>query len=428
MDKNRDIQSRSWYRLDNAALIYPAIESTFPSLVWRIAATLDREVEPLRLKQALKNVMPRFPYFATRLKRGFFWFYLEANDSDFIIYEDPKYPCIGIDYKKNRGYLFTLKRFGKRIALEAFHAFTDGGGGTIFLNNIVAEYLRLDGEDIPPAPDCNIFDLAEPAPLEEYEDCYHKYYSPEIKKLPILPAAYHFSGTLEREFDRLHNLTGHMSVSALSKVSKEFGATITEYMLAVYFSVIQDVQREEGKTGVIRIPVAANLRNIFECRTMRNFSYIVNVEIDTRLGVYDFEEILSAIRSQMKAGLTKKSVVKGFSANVNTEKNLFLRMTPLFLKVPVMTFVYSLSGDKQCTSAFSNLGKVKLPDSMKPHVLYYTCNTMPSSLSPVSLTSIGYGDEMCMSFTSRIKEREIERKFFTALVKAGIRVRIESND
>ena len=103
-------------------------------------------------------------------------------------------------------------------------------------------------------------------------------------------------------------------------------------------------------------------------------------------------------------------------------------MTPLFLKVPVMTFVYSLSGDKQCTSAFSNLGKVKLPDSMKPHVLYYTCNTMPSSLSPVSLTSIGYGDEMCMSFTSRIKEREIERKFFTALVKAGVKVRVESND
>ena len=428
MDKNRDLPSRSWYRLDNAALIYPAIESTFPSLVWRIAVTLDREIEPLRLKQALRNVMPRFPYFATRLRRGFFWFYLEANDSDFIIYEDPKYPCIGIDYKKNRGYLFTLKRFGKRIALEAFHAFTDGGGGTIFLNNIVAEYLRLDGEDVPPDPACNIFDLAQTAPAEEYEDCYHKYYSPAIKKLPFLPAAYHFSGTLEREFDRLHSIHGHMSVAELSALSKRHGATITEYMLAVYFSVIQEIQLGEGKSGIIRIPVAANLRNIFGCRTMRNFSYIVNVEIDTRLGRYAFPEILDAVRLQMKAGLTEKSVVKGFSANVNTERNLFLRMTPLFLKIPVMTFVYSLSGDKQCTSAFSNLGRVRLPDSMRKFVRYYTCNTMPSSLSPVSLTAIGYDDEMCMSFTSRIREREIERMYFTALVRAGIRVRIESND
>ena len=428
MDKNRDLQSRSWFRLDNAALIYPAIESTFPSLVWRIAVTLDREVDPLRLKNALKRVMPRFPYFSTRLKRGFFWFYLEHNDSDFIIYEDPKYPCIGIDYRKNRGYLFTLKHFGKRIALEAFHAFTDGGGGTVFLNNIVAEYLRLDGEEIPFAPEFDVFDLSEPAPVEEYEDCYHKYYSPAIKKLPILPAAYHFSGTLEREFDRLHNITGHLSVSELSRLAKSYGATVTEYMLAVYFSVIQEIQRDEGKTGVIRIPVAANLRRIFGCRTMRNFSYIVNVEIDTRLGEYEFEEILHEIQTQLKAGLTRKNVVKGFSANVNTEKNLFLRMTPLFLKIPAMTFVYSLSGDKQCTSAFSNLGKVNLPESMRPFVRYYTCNTMPSSLSPVSLTSIGYGDSLCISFTSRIREREIEKKFFTAFVKAGVKVRIESND
>ncbi len=65
-----------WYKLDNAAKIYPAISSPSKSSVFRVAVLLKSDVDPAILQEALSVTLPRFPTLAVKMKKGLFWYFL----------------------------------------------------------------------------------------------------------------------------------------------------------------------------------------------------------------------------------------------------------------------------------------------------------------------------------------------------------------
>lgn len=67
---------KNWFRLDNAAILYPAAATKKWSSVFRLSAEMDQEVDPSILQQALNNILPRFPTMKVRVRNGFFWSYL----------------------------------------------------------------------------------------------------------------------------------------------------------------------------------------------------------------------------------------------------------------------------------------------------------------------------------------------------------------
>ena len=69
-----------WMRLDNAALIFPAIRNSRWVNTFRISAELTDTVDPAVLAQAVKDLKPRFPSFYVRLGTGVFWYYLQQID------------------------------------------------------------------------------------------------------------------------------------------------------------------------------------------------------------------------------------------------------------------------------------------------------------------------------------------------------------
>ena len=68
-----------WWRLDNAAKIFPSTSSAHDSKVFRFFCELKEEVEPAALQTALDRTMERFPLYRCVLKRGWFWYYLEDS-------------------------------------------------------------------------------------------------------------------------------------------------------------------------------------------------------------------------------------------------------------------------------------------------------------------------------------------------------------
>ena len=52
---------KQWYRLDNAALIFPAIIRKNWNNVFRVSATLKEPVDPEVLNRAIAELKPRFP-------------------------------------------------------------------------------------------------------------------------------------------------------------------------------------------------------------------------------------------------------------------------------------------------------------------------------------------------------------------------------
>ena len=83
---------KQWYRLDNAALIFPAIIRKNWNNVFRVSATLKENVDPDLLNQAIADLAPRFPTFFVRLRAGFFWYYLQRTEKPVQARPDYAYP------------------------------------------------------------------------------------------------------------------------------------------------------------------------------------------------------------------------------------------------------------------------------------------------------------------------------------------------
>ena len=73
LGKEGSRMGRIWMPLDNAALIFPAIRRKNWNNVFRESVTLTEDVDPQLLQRAVDELMPRFPSFYLRLRRGVFW-------------------------------------------------------------------------------------------------------------------------------------------------------------------------------------------------------------------------------------------------------------------------------------------------------------------------------------------------------------------
>lgn len=144
-----------WYRLDNAGVLYSALQREKYSPVYRFSAVLSQPVDPTVLQRAVDRTMPRFPGFRVRMKPGVFWHYFEPNDSPGpFVRPDMSNPCQPIRFREDNGWLVRFFYYQSRISLEVFHAVSDGAGALTFFRTLLAIYLRELGHPIPAAPAC----------------------------------------------------------------------------------------------------------------------------------------------------------------------------------------------------------------------------------------------------------------------------------
>mgnify|MGYP001167228678 FL=1 len=420
--------NKTWMKLDNAAKIYPAAKRRNWTALFRLSARLTEPVDPVALRAALESCAKRFPTFTLRLRRGLFWYYLEHIDGIPEIQRDVANPCVRMDLRENRGFMFRVRYFENTIAVEIFHVLTDGTGGFVFLKTLVAEYLRIKyGAVIPRGTE--ILDCSEAPKRDELEDAFFKY-----AKGHTAPrgesSAYYLKGTLERP-DVIHITNAQMPLDVLLAKAKEKKVTLTEYLTAVLIMAIDKVQRAEGKPQrklkPVKICVPINLRKFYPTHTLRNFSNYTNPGIDPRYGIFNFDEVLSVVHHHMGSEVTEKKLNAKISTNVQVEKVRVLRLMPLFIKNIAMKMTFKFVGDRQTSSSISNLGAVRLPPEMEQYVTRMDIILGPLSRNRVIAAMLSYRGIVYFNFTRVIKETVIEREFFRMLVKLGVPVRIESN-
>ena len=163
--KNKD---RIWYRLDNAAILYPSIQSDRITTMFRLSATLTEPVEPSILQSALIKIIERFPYYRVKLNKGLFWYYLEHNPKTPRIQKDVQYPCGRLSPILNRNFLFRVCYYNCRIAVEFCHALTDETGAVTLLKALVYKYLKDAGKKL--SDSTGILTIDEKPDKEEFED------------------------------------------------------------------------------------------------------------------------------------------------------------------------------------------------------------------------------------------------------------------
>ncbi len=416
-----------WMKLDNAAKIYPAAKRRNWNNTFRLSTTLNEPVNRDILRLALDTTIHRFPSIAAKLRRGTFWYYLEELSRAPEIEDERHYPLMHMPIEEIRRCALRVLVYNNRIAVEFYHALTDGNGGLVFLKSLIAEYLERRYSVKIPATD-GVLDRTEEPSEEELADSFLEH-SGDISKSRSEPNSYRLSGIPER--DGFINLTTFMiSSDELRACSKSYGVTVTAFLASALICAITEIQerqfpRRAQKPVKILLPV--DLRKIYGSRTLRNFSLYITPGIDPRMGKWEFSEVCKSIHHQMGVGITKKEMTARMTKNVNSEKAMILRVMPLFVKNIAMKMVYNAVGEKKACLDMSNLGLVTVPEEMKRYVERMDFIIGPLPETPYNCAVVTYNGQVNISIVRSVRKPELELAFFEQLRDLGIHVKVESN-
>lgn len=422
---------RNWFKLDNAAILFPTFASGTISTLFRLSMSLDEPIRLSTLEEALARVHPSFPYFNVELHAGAFWYYFEMISRPPRVLPDSKYPCMNLRLRDRGRYLFRVRAYDRRVAVEFSHILTDGTGASIFLKSLVAEYLRLRGAMI--AEDPTIFRPGRVPEDEEFEDAFKRWCDPGLPWPEKEGRAFHLPSALERR-GVYRVVSGVMPLGPLLSLARERRVSLTEFLAAVQVAALQDLweglsprERRRGP-ALLKLMVPINLRKPFPSKTMRNFSLFALPGIDRRLGHYEFEEIVAEVHHSMRLEGTPRNVARQIARNVTSTRNAFVRALPLFLKVLGGRALYKSFGELLYSSCLTNLGAIELPEGMRERVTRVDFVSAPAPLTRSNCAMLSYGGKVYLSFGRLARESEFERLFFTRLRRLGIAVKLESND
>ena len=420
-------KERPWYKLDNAAILYSALQREEYSAVYRFSAVMEERVDPAALQRAVERTMPRFPGFGVRIKKGAFWYYFEPNPAPGpFVKEDIANPCQPIRFREDNGWLVRFYYYERRISIEVFHALSDGGGALVFFRTLLAVYLGEMGHPISKTP--GLLDVDEPPRREELEDAYARYATVRPRRARLEGKAYPNTGTAE-PFYTLNVTMGFVPVDALKARAKSYGVSITEYLSAALIRVILDNQARENprKPLPVALAIPIDLRRWFPTQTLRNFILTARPCIDPALGEYTFGEIASQVHHYLRLHINRQEMQALLTGNVRFQTNPLLQIIPIWLKNPVMALSYRLAGCRPYSATYTNPGAFWVPPEMAPHIRRMEVILGQATSPKVHCASISYGNIMCITFAGTERETATERDFFRFLVKEGIHVKVESN-
>ncbi len=413
-----------WDKLDNTALIFPVIAGEGATNVYRISVSLNEEIQPELLQEALDIVLPKFNGFNMRLRTGVFWYYFEENGKPAPrVVPETQFPCRYIRANKNNRYMFRVTYYKCRINLEVFHVLADGMGGMTFIRELTYQYLRL----VHPQLREQASDSLSDATSLNREDSFVKNYKRSkpsgfkrekayLIKLDKLPAG---------EFGVMHGL---INIPEIKQVARnKYNASINEYLVALFAwaTYVQCLNKMPTKKP-IRIAVPVNLRPYFNSVTTKNFFVPVSAEFHPTKDDYTFEEVVEIIKESLHKQINKEHLEDLFSYSVSNQKNNLLRIVPLPLKNIVMRYVYNQSALAN-TTTITNVGQVEVEPLYEPYINMIRSFIPMSKGQSIKGTINSYKDTLVLTFSSTLSDTSVQRGYFRKMAEDGINVRVETN-
>ncbi len=417
-----------WLRLDNAAKIFPASMRRGWSNVFRISVSFHEKVDPAALERAVERVTERFPSVCVRLGSGLFWYYLEEGKTPPEIKQESCQPLLPMTKREMRRCTVRILWYENRIAVEFFHAVTDGGGGSLFVKTLAAQYLEEKyGQAIPAT--CGVLDVNKKPEKEELEDSFLRY-AGSYPASRSTDGAYRLTGTPEPD-GFLHVTCASIPVKEILDLARKKGVSITALLSACLAVSIAKIQRERvspSRERAVRVQIPVNLRKVFPSKTLRNFVAVVNVGMEKGECDTPLDELIEKISHQMALFITPRNLKSIFTANVNSEKGMAIRLVPLFFKNIVMRAVFDRVGETSACLCLSNLGEMKVPEEMKKQVTRFDFIIGPQAKAPYNCGVVSYGGMLRIHLVRNTREPSLEREFFPLLSSLGLSVSLESNE
>lgn len=410
---------RQRFKIDNAGIMFSSIMTSKWIPTFQFTVELKEAVDPLLLEQAIHQTLPRFPGFNVHLKKGLFWHYFEEADLHIIPQYDPNTLSSAQSFKP----LFRMRYCGKRISLDIVHVLSDGYGALVFFKTILYQYFLCQGISCNPSQ--GILDVNDKPCPEEFEDAYERYRRKTAHSLQKGVNAFHPKGPPLPD-GQAALISGIMDADDVLEKARAHKATVTEYLAAVLIQTLLDLQHNNGKKRLrpVKLCITANLRKYFPTNTLRIFSGYCNAGIKPGYE-FTFQEILWRIQEQCSGMFTEKNQNACISKNVSYEKNLLIRIIPLFIKKYILSFAYFHFGQRSFSMNLTNMGNVELPNELKEKIERFYTMSVNLRHNKYECGVASFNHIMTVSFTRAIEGSFIEEHFFETLRQAGIAVEIQ---
>lgn len=429
--RGREIPS-AWTRLDNASKIFPATANAADTKVYRIYCELRENIDPDLLQKALERTLIRFPWFRMVLGRGLFWYYFESSDLPAHV-EPDRQPLFAPLYDTDRRrLLFRVIHHGRRIAVEVFHALSDGTGSYGFLRCLVSEYLRLCHPELD-ISESEIVDIGS-SQRQHMDDGFRRWFRQRLPRTRRRPALLRHTVLRRRALQIPGSraaagcqtvIEATVSLGAALERSRAAGASLTTWLAALLLQAIYEDQTPQRQALPAVIDVPVNLRRIFPSASARNFFGLLSLEHrrPDPTAVPPLEELLPALGEQLRSQLESAQLQAKAAQLQAFERQPLLRIFPTVLKNPILSLIHRLT-DRGSTTSLSNLGVIPMPTACLPYVAAFGS---AAATRGVQICATSFGDRLTLCLTSALAVHEVERLFVRRLVRAGLDVVVTSN-
>lgn len=443
------MEDREWIRLDNASNIFLAARNDIDTKVFRLSAEMKEEVEPEILQTALNLTYEEYPLFHSTLRRGYFWYYLEASEVNPRVKLETEPPVSPIYQSGRTNFLFRVLYKENRIHLEVFHALTDGTGALWFFEDLLTEYIKI-----------RYFNEEEHSSLkikrekENLEDSFNRYFREKERQIAITQLirplrmfssksektmegnffprplesqidekVYHVKGTQTSDH-RPRIINVGLPLNKTLELARKEKVSLTIYLTALYVLSVYMTSEEKNKDTTISVSIPINLRQFFPSVTVRNFFSTTKVAYTFKKGESpDLNKICQELNQQFKGKLEKDALENRLRKLIDFEFNPAARILLRPIKDFILKIVNKLN-NRKVTVAMSNLGVVKLPEVVSPYIENF--NFYTSVIRP-QFCMISYNDYLNLSFTSPFIETDIVQWFVRYLSDKELDVTIDVN-
>ncbi len=416
---------QKWRRLDNSAKLFPIIANRKFSNVFRLSCVLKEEVEENILQEAVEKTVTIYNSFKVRMRKGFFWYYLEENPKKPIVEKERTYPCKYFDKTTNNEYLFKVTYYQNKINLEMFHSLTDGNGALEFLKAICYTYLELKhGLNLQNKEEIGKIEINN----QNTEDSYIKYYQKHLHGRNSSKKAFILNGK-RNPFYATKVTHFHLSLKQTIKTCRRKKVTVTQYLTAVLIQAIyRSYQGKKVSKRPIKVCIPVNLKKYFDSTTISNFFSYITIEANAKkIDCNNLDAILEFVKGEFKSKLTKEEISKTMSSTVNMGTNMIVRVLPLFLKKFTLKISYQEIA-KYTTTTFSNIGKINVLKECEPYIQNFYFLIAPEKAEKIKVGACSYGDNITFTITSILQEDRVEEEISNELQTEKIEHTMQTNE
>ncbi len=420
--------AKSKFKLDNAATGFSLLANKRVPVVYRLSVDFKEEIDKQILKQAIIEILPRFPFFRASINKGFFWGKWVTNLSTPEILPEVQYTNQYIPLGKNR-LLYRIFVNQKRLAIEFHHALTDGTGSMTFFKSIISSYLKLKLNN-----NCDwgkLFCPDDEIINEEFENAFDLNYIKKMKEKPLKHKGKSFNIPLKTVKTGVFHITrAIISVEEIRKKAKEYNISISVFLTAVYLDSLREIQQNlyniKKKIKPIRINISVDLRRIFPSKTMRIFSLLTTLNIDPRKEQLDFKKIIGIVEDQLREDVKPERFQQKIAQNIRNLSSPIMKITPFQVKRFFARHGYYFVRTPKYGGILSNLGLQKLPRDFEKHIEHFDIIVGPSPVNKVRIGVVSFKDKMSITFGRIIDKPILAEAFCKKLYNHSIKVTLES--